>query len=291
MSDNQFDKDDFLMKPLTSGLGFHKKPVSLKDNFRKSRVVENEFSKELPHAAAELTEEASHKGRSSQDIVRELMDSLTPLSQKRSDDKIISPTLPRAGEMKAHPEIEVPQEAPVKRPNPLDRVNFEIPRKDISEGVDTGVRRGAHDALIKPLVPISFSLSSAILDSIIIFALSLLFLISLLMVTGIDAVTIFASAQTELTAQVALVVMYLAVMQMYVVISRSFFGSTVGEWTFDLQLGDEGQIAKAHYPVLVLWRSLIITVTGFIVLPFLSLILGRDLTAKLTALQLYKKNI
>jgi len=83
--------------------------------------------------------------------------------------------------------------------------------------------------------------------------------------------------------------LYIAVLQLYVIVARSFFGKTLGEWTFDYQMGDNEQVKSTVYPLLVLWRSLVIMGTGVITLPILSILFRKDLASYLTGLQFYKK--
>ncbi len=91
--------------------------------------------------------------------------------------------------------------------------------------------------------------------------------------------------------QISLGVLFVAVMQMYAIIARSFFGRTLGEWTFDLQIGRDEEQKLESYPLRIALRSLVTTVTGLVLLPILSLILGRDLAGWLSGVQLYRQHI
>ena len=57
------------------------------------------------------------------------------------------------------------------------------------------------------------------------------------------------------------------------------------------QAARDAQMERVSYPGLVLWRSLFMLMTGIVFLPLLSLIARRDLAAKVTGLQLYRRNI
>ena len=81
----------------------------------------------------------------------------------------------------------------------------------------------------------------------------------------------------------------LAIMQMYVIIARSFFGCTLGEWAFDIQLGKSEDQMNAMYPLKVIARSLIVTVTGLVLLPLVSLIMGEDVAGLASGTQLYEQ--
>lgn len=285
--------DEFEIKPITPGLGFHKKPVSLKDHVAKAGLSRDKTTR-MPTAPAELSAEGAASGdlkpRSKEQILNEIKEALKPVQQRPGSR--LTETLPRGPEDVKATEIEVPK--PSSR-TPMDIVNFEIPNVTINEKAGAaptvGARRGGHDTKIRELVPIPFSLASTVLDSVIVLAISLIFMMSLVFVTGVDLVAVITSATRELTAQASLGLLYLAVWQMYVVVARSFFGATLGEWTFDLQLGEKEQISNTMYPAKVLMRSLAVMFTGFVLLPIVSLISRRDIASKVSGLQLYRKNI
>ena len=273
--------DDFEMKPLTAGLGFQKRHISLKEHMAKSGIATQNLRKNLPQLPPEEMTGAVQP-RSAKEIINELHAALEPINNKKHNVKLTE-VLPR--------EID-----PIKSPHrptpdisPIENVDFQIPDKSLNDSA--GVRRGAHDNLVPPLKPIPVSLSAMALDSAIVLAFSLVFVVSLVMVTGVDVISVLSQSKSEFATQLSLFVLYLAVYEMYVIISRSFFGFTMAEWTFDLQLGKDEQIQSSTYPLLVLWRSTITFLTGIVVLPLLSLLLNRDLAAQLTGLQLFKKNI
>lgn len=271
--------EDFEMKPLTPGLGFNKRQISLKEHLAKTSVVEQNLRRSLPSAPpTEMFESA--QPRTSKEIIAELHSALKPLRMTetlpRDNSELRLPTPP------PRPDMGIKKNEEVVR-----NIDFQITDKGLSEGV----RRGAHDNQIKPLVAVPVSFASILLDGIIILAFSLIFLVSLMSVTGVDLVSIVHSTQSEFATQISMLVLYFAVLEMYVVVLRSFFGCTVGEWTFDLQLGTDDQILRAIYPLQVLWRSFFILLTGVILLPILSYLFKVDIVAKFTGLQLYKKNI
>jgi hypothetical protein len=78
---------------------------------------------------------------------------------------------------------------------------------------------------------------------------------------------------------------------MYTVIARSFFGRTLGEWTFDVQLGQDKEQELESYPVKVALRALLTTVTGLILLPLISAVMGRDIAGTVTGVQLYRQRV
>ncbi len=273
--------DEFEMKPLTPGLGFQKRQVSLKEHIAKSGLAGQNLRRSTPVAPPdELLQ--TPKQRSSKEIIAELHEALKPIAKKSESEALkLTQTLPRDIS-----DVHTPYKPEL---TPIGKVDFQIPDKTMSEQV--GARRGASDNLVKPLTPVAVSFSSILLDGAIVMAFSLIFLVSLIAVTGVDLVSVVRSSQSEFSTQLSLAVLYLAVFEMYVIVSRSFFGCSIGEWTFDLQMGEDKQLIKAHYPAQVLWRSILNLLTGIVILPLLSLLFGRDIAAKFTGLQLYRRNI
>jgi RDD family len=94
---------------------------------------------------------------------------------------------------------------------------------------------------------------------------------------------------SDLMTQIAMGAMFVAVMQMYVVIARALCGRTLGEWTFDLQIGDDREQRRSAYPIRVVMRSVFTVLTGLILLPLLSGLLGRDLAGALSGARLYRQ--
>lgn len=299
--------EEFEMKPLTDGLGFHKKTVRLKETVDESGLVEEVLGSQLPTLPPEAYLESETSSPASPRQAREALDELmaqlegAPSKDRKPQSELpsleISKPLPRTSakaEVRAM-EVELPTPISERRPSRGDvSIHPEAPSYKSRSvrprlGSETGVRRSAGDSPLRALKPAPVSLSASLLDAIMVLALSLVFLMSLLFVTKVDLFSVMGNLKQDITTQVSLLVLYLAVFQIYVVISRSFFGKTLGEWTFDFQMGDNTQVKKSTYPILVLWRSIVTIVTGIVTLPLLSFIVRKDLASYLTGLQLYQK--
>ena len=291
--------DDFEMKPITQGLGFHKRKVA-------DDEIAHEVTKEIPKAETgqylgeeqELQELMSALDR----VSNSLADSMANVTQVETKEKVdleqdieIIEALPRKAVHIEPPhlgrnmppiieDIPVAPKIPEKIPNVPRESKVSTPLKKTS----ASVRRGAADSPVRNLKPAVFSFSSALLDMMVVLAMALLFLISLLLVTGIKLAMVFKGLQSDIMTQLSMGMLYVAVLQLYVIVSRSFFGKTLGEWTFDFQMGDSEQIKSAVYPILVLWRSLVIVGTGVVTLPLLSIIFRKDIASYITGLQFYK---
>ncbi len=130
---------------------------------------------------------------------------------------------------------------------------------------------------------------AAILDSIFAIGVSLTLLVGVLLVTKADLVGLLSNSKTDHFVQAQIGILFLMVLQMYILVSRStIFGQSIGEWTYEIQLGTDEQKSKALYPVQVVFRGLLFAATGFVLIPFLSELFGRDLAAPLTGLKLQK---
>jgi hypothetical protein len=282
--------EEFEMKPITQGLGFHKKAIKLNDTAA------------TPNTSSSLVKEAASAAAGSYSQFLESLkkpDVTTPLPRDQNRENLPSfLTTEASNEMAGeitwpNPQAPTTPNRPKQptRPNPapgnfkksvdLDFVDPKVAKK-IPATEDVKPSRST-------LVEIPFSFSAAVVDTIVLIALTLVFLICVLMITKVNLISIVQTIRNDSMTQLSLVLLMLALYQIYSVVARSTFGATIGEWTFDLQLGHFNQHEMSTYPLRVAWRSLAMILTGFVVLPFLSLVFRRDLAGKLSGLQLYRQ--
>jgi hypothetical protein len=127
------------------------------------------------------------------------------------------------------------------------------------------------------------------IDAMIVTGVSTILLVAIILITHINFWGLLSNAQTDHPTQLHIALLFISVMQLYLLTARSFFGASLGEWAFDLQLGTREDQQTTVYPLLVAWRTLVITLTGIVVLPVISLLIGRDLARHVTGLQLYRR--
>lgn len=139
------------------------------------------------------------------------------------------------------------------------------------------------------LIEVPTHFGASILDGMVVSGMTMILLVCILMITKVNLVGLLSNAQTDVPTQFHLALLFLSVLQLYMLTARSFFGATLGEWAFDLQLGGSYDQSRAIYPILAAWRMLLVTATGVVVIPVLSLIFKRDLASGLTGLQLYRR--
>lgn len=290
--------DEFEFKPLTNGLGFHKKAQALKEQMKKSGVVESELQSLPTNIPKSVTEEPIRARATTFDDVISSLEKASPKKQNIHDLEITE-TLPRVSKKAMEIEPARPIQSPFPKPEafrqpfvPATPVSTEIKKVPTQANLNSvGTRRGAADSPKPNLQPTSTSISSAILDGIVVTALALVFVVALMVVTGVDLGMVVANMGGDILTQLSFALLFVAVMQMYVMISRSFYGRTLGEWTFDIQLGKDNEIVEEKYPLRVAMRSLLVTATGLVILPLLSLLTGKDLAGQLTGTQLYRSDI
>ncbi|MBX9767857.1 MAG: hypothetical protein K2X47_11345, partial [Bdellovibrionales bacterium] len=138
------------------------------------------------------------------------------------------------------------------------------------------------------LIETPFHMGAAIFDALVVVGLTCLFAVALLLITGTDLNIILTNARTDLATQLGIGLLVLSVFALYSIIGRAFCGMTLGEWTFDLQVGSEGEQMRAWYPLAITLRWILLVATGLVVFPLLSAIFGKDLLGRATGVKLYQ---
>jgi hypothetical protein len=160
--------------------------------------------------------------------------------------------------------------------------------KNAKKETDTAVA-AVVDTTLEGLVKSPVFLAAGILDTMVVAGVSTILLVAILAITRINLVGMLSNASTDFATQLNLGLLTLAVTQMYFLIARSFFGASLGEWAFDQQLGSDADRDKLTYALKVAWRTLLVTLTGFVIFPVLSALFRKDLASSLTGLQLYRR--
>jgi hypothetical protein len=137
------------------------------------------------------------------------------------------------------------------------------------------------------LVNVASNWPAAFFDSAMITGMTLLFSAVVFALTHVELAVIAESITTDLGVQVASLAIVFAVFEIYTVTCRTFFAKTLGEWVFDSRLGTVDDQKKFSYPFKVAWRTLLITVTGFVLLPALSTVFGVDIAGALSGVKLF----
>jgi len=228
--------EDFEFKPLTEGLGFHKKVIDLKEKEETSvsgKASSSSFHPSVNSAAktVHVTEPGARKA------------SRIPSS---STDTTWKPTLPKANIDEAAQGLRLPQ-----------------------------------------LIPVAASWPAAVFDTTMVLGLTLIFSAAVFAVTHIYISNLILMIQTDGAAQAATAAMIISVFEIYSVTCRTFFGKTLGEWTFEYRLGSYAQQQQVLYPLKVAWRGLVTAITGFVLLPALSTVLRKDVAGILSGTSVF----
>ena len=129
-----------------------------------------------------------------------------------------------------------------------------------------------------------------IVDTLMSLGFSLTFFLSLIYMIQVDVITLTLNlVQGDSILLLCLMTLYLSHLFVYLIVARGFFGQSLGEWAFGYRIGSHSQRRNPFYPFLVLWRLLVVFVTGIFTFPLLSLLFKKDLTFYLTGLPLQKR--
>ena len=132
-------------------------------------------------------------------------------------------------------------------------------------------------------------LFAAVLDSMLIIAAFLMTLILMLSITKVDMILNLTHAETSSMVYLATLALFAGVTFIYMVVNRAFLGFTPGEWAFDQQCGEIKEQTSFMYIPRIALRTVLVMLTGFVTLPFLSYLFNKDIAGNLSGVHLFKK--
>lgn len=271
--------DEFEFKPLTEGLGFHKKST------KTGTLSSYDFKEEKiePKEIANLGLAPEPK----QDRTNPFLNSPLPRENKFTVPKFESKKFMSMTQGTTQPTTPLRRQEAPPASTPIARAPL---KKDSPKPLDLPLTvKRPFDFDSVQFVPAVGNIGAYFFDLIVTIGIACLFAMSLMLVGDIDVFKVLSTISFDIGMQVGTALLIASVLLLYLVLSRSFFGSTLGEWVFDLQLGKPQSQDKITYPVRVFWRSLIVLLSGLVTLPLLSIILRRDLAASVCGLELYKR--
>ncbi|MEN0057679.1 MAG: RDD family protein [Bdellovibrio sp.] len=249
--------EEFEFKPLTDGLGFHKKKASPSTATTAADPI-------LKNQGLELIEEPG-------------ADPLRPPLPRKSRGTATIPSAP-SDLTEVGGDGSAAVDAILKTLQKNRRLDFENSKQKISTPT-------AREEYKKS----TWSFSAAFLDGMLVIASGLLCMIILLVVTKVDLVRNLSQPDEQGMIYLATLALFASVIFIYLTVNRLYLGCTPGEWAFDQRIGKPEEMNRTSYALRVVARSLLVLVTGVITLPLLSTIFGRDLVGNWTGTQLYKK--
>lgn len=259
--------EEFEFKPLTDGLGFHKKKTTpaAKAEAEADTFTSQKFIKDQ---GLELIEE------SSVDPLR------PPLPRKKANVPAATPgTLTEVGGDGTSNSSAAVDEI-LKTLQKSRRFDFE------EKAAKTKISQTAAKEEYKAT---TWNFSSALLDSMLVIAASLLCMIILLVITKVDLIGNLTHPDEAGMIYISTVAMFATVAFIYMTVNRIFMGATPGEWAFDQRIGTPKELNTAGYALKVVARSALVIVTGFILFPILSVLMNKDYAGKITGAKLLKK--
>lgn len=255
--------EEFEFKPLTDGLGFHKKKASATSE-ETAAGKNSARSSVLKDKGLELLEEGSNELR-------------PPLPRKKSTSAI--PAAPGSlTEVGGDGSTSTAVDEILKTLQKNRRLDFENTKTKITATPKA-----------EEYVPTRWNFSASLLDGMLVLAASLLCMIILLVITKVDLIGNLTHPDENGMIYIATVSMFAGVSFIYLVINRIFMGATPGEWAFDQRIGKPADVNTTMYSVRVIARSALVVLTGFVLFPLLSLIMNKDVAGRITGAQLHKK--
>jgi hypothetical protein len=241
--------DEFEFKPLTAGLGFHKKNETKKNETSSARADKIEFRNPNLNFSNQPT------------------------------NSTVAPTPHR------QPKINVPtieDDSILKAQSAVNEILKNLNHKKQQESQQKTKTKFEW----KSTAP---SLAAATLDGMFVTALFLICMICMLAITKVDLIANFSSPGQNSAIFVATGALLLMVSFVYMTLFRTYLGYTPGEWAYDQRCGKEIDQASTSYVPKVVLRSLLVTLTGFIPLTIISFFLKFDLAGTLINLPLQKR--
>lgn len=254
--------EEFEFKPLTDGLGFHKKKASVSS--------EETFAEKSKARSSVLKDNGL-------DLLGETNDLRSPLPRKKSTSAI--PAAPGSlTEIGGDGSSNAAVDEILKTLQKNRRLDFENTKTKISATPKA-----------EEYVPTRWNFAASLLDGMLVLAASLLCMIILLVITKVDLIGNLTHPDENGMIYIATIALFAGVSFIYLVINRIFMGATPGEWAFDQRVGRPADVNTTMYSVQVIARSALVVLTGMVVFPLLSLIMNKDMAGRISGAQLHKK--
>lgn len=251
--------DEFDFKPITEGLGFHRKQVDLKNQMKAAKVVSETLGKP------------------------------TPTKAKPAGATLKSPLPRKEAEPSSSPQPMTPSKDVIDE---LVR-SFKKPAESFIEETKTPqvIIKPTNPQKIEGTDPLPWMLSPFFVDAMLVVAIMLSCLLVTLLVTKADLLLILIQSPSDINFKLVFVAMVSGMSFVYMTMARILLGASIGEMVFDIQLGTLSQRNQFLYGIQVLWRSLLAILTGFILLPLLSMIFRKDILGTLSGLKLFRRKV
>ncbi|MEK2689955.1 RDD family protein [Bdellovibrio sp. GT3] len=264
--------EEFEFKPLTDGLGFHKKKAAAaKADADVDSFASTPSPTLLKNQGLELLEEGST------DPLR------PPLPRKKSSIESQVPSAP--GYL-----TEVGGDAsPSSSTAAVDEILKTLQKNRRLEFDESKSKTKITAQTKQEYKSTYFSFSAGLLDGMLVIAASLLCLILLVSIARIDLVANLTNPDENFLIYFSTFGIFAGVAFIYLTVNRIFTGATPGEWAFDQRVGKPEELNSGLFYLKVAARSLLVIATGFFVFPVISALFNKDFAGKITGARLLKK--
>ncbi len=266
--------EEFEFRPINSGLGFHGK--------QKSSSATTSTSQSTPMPTAPSAK------KQLQNLATQSMDLAIPQTKTSPATKgTFNSTLPRSdSRMDPRSQIHIPTIEDDSISKAQTAVNDILKSLNQKRQIDFVQDTAQQKLVYKKSMP---QLFAAVLDGMLIVSAFLMSLIVMLSITKVDLFLNLSHPQTSSMIYVATAALFLAIHFIYMVVNRAFAGFTPGEWAFDQICGREEQSEELSYIPKLVFRTLLVAATGFVILPFFSFLFNKDIAGEITGLSLLQK--
>lgn len=247
---NQDPFEEFEFRPINEGLGFHRKPKT-----------------------ASTTSQMKTSVSSSQTFMANTMSSFAA-------------PLPRPEAAAPRPSFHIPvieDDSIAKAQTAVNEILKNLNQKRQMDFIHETEKQRTEMKKSKPLF------FAATLDAMLILASFLMSMIIMLTVTKVDLVMNLSNPGTDHSVYIATLGLFLAITFIYMVVNRAFMGFTPGEWAFDQTCKPATSSSSLSYIPRLAFRTIMVMLTGFVVMPLLSYLLNKDLSGQISGVVLFKK--
>ncbi|MGZ3769456.1 MAG: RDD family protein [Bdellovibrio sp.] len=192
------------------------------------------------------------------------------------------------------PETEIPQRAPLEReaPLPLDKPSVSVLKNNLFKNkklhfTDSTGFQGGPSARRKGYKLALWSWLASFIDILLLISASSIFVIAFSYIMKTSPNSVFSELLKSQHKTTFFFEVFFVVGWVYTICIRNLMGSTIGEWSCDLRLGQPHERLHSSYIFRVALRSTLIFLTGVVTLPFLSLIFGKDVAGIASGLKLF----
>ena len=270
--------DEFEFKPLTEGLGFHRKEAKLEP-------VGTETSH--PPVKKSLLNETLFKNKT-MDLMEEEEDINFKQPLPRRSTKVEQPKV-NATSVAVEEILKNLQQTPVKNTATIARTTTTViaPSQEKTTTNNKKTAPVTQKSVGYSMDTISFS--AFLLDALLILAFGLLCMILMLSITKVDLLANWARPDKQGFIYLSTFSVFAGVAFIYYIVNRAFLGYTPGEWAYDQRLGTPEDMNSLWYIPKCLARWFVIFGTGVIIVPMVSKIIEEDFVGKWLGLPLMRK--